>query len=101
MKHLFSVALEAKMPRLDDTGMDRSHCDFVNLLALNAVEVRDTDGWPLARASAPGVVGWPIRRMKTNGFEPWMAFGPHAVLLGELAFEEVQLRAIRRQRRKC
>jgi hypothetical protein len=30
MQHLFACTLEAEMPRLDDTCMDRTHGHFVN-----------------------------------------------------------------------
>src|SRR5260370_29998221 len=81
MKNLLAVALEPKVPGLDDAGMHRSNGDFVNLLALDAVErIRLT-------VSAPG-----IRR--ANRAQPGMSFGLYAGLLVKLALKVVHAGSI-------
>ena len=39
MKDLFPVALETKMPRLDDAGMYRSDRDLMHFVPFNPVEI--------------------------------------------------------------
>ena len=53
VEDLFAVALEAKMARLDDAGVDRADRHLVDLLALDAVEVRDADDRASRPASGP------------------------------------------------
>jgi hypothetical protein len=44
VEHVLAVALEPEMTRLDDPGMDRAHGNFVHFIALDAEEVRDSNG---------------------------------------------------------
>ena len=67
VKDLLAMALEAKMPRLDDAGVNRADRDLVNLLALDAEEIRDADDGVLARVPAPGVVAGAVRAVKATG----------------------------------
>ena len=98
VEDLLAVALEAEMPRLDDAGVDRADRDLVDLLALDAVEVGDADDRGLARLPAPGVVARAVRGVEADRLEPGMPLGTDAVLLGDLPLEEVDLRAVGRQR---
>ena len=100
VKDLLAVALEAEMPRLDDAGVDRTDRDLVDLLALDPEEVGDADDRSFARPPAPGVVAGAVRAMKANRLEPGMPFGTDPVLLGNLALEEMDLRAVGGQRGK-
>ena len=84
MQHLLAVALEAEVARLDDPRMHRSHRHLVDLVALHAEEVRDTGA---------------IALLEAHRLEPRMAPRGDAQLLGDLALEEVRLRALRGQRR--
>ena len=43
VEHVLAVALEAEVARLDDAGVHRADRDLVDLLALDAEEVRDAD----------------------------------------------------------
>ena len=100
VEDLLAVALEAEMPRLDDAGVNRADRDLVDLLAFDPEKVGDADDRGLARLPAPRVVAGAVRAMKANRLEPGMAFGTDPVLLGELPLEEVDLRAVGRQRGK-
>ena len=99
VEDLFAVALEAKMSRLDDAGMDGADGDLVDFLPLDAVIVHDADQRLLSGRAIPGVVAGPIGGVEADRLEPGMAVGPHAVLLGQLALEQMSLRAVGRQRR--
>src|SRR5262249_32980956 len=96
--YLLAVALETEMSRLDDARVNRADRHLVNLFALDAVEVRDANQGRLARLPAPGVLSGTIRSVKTDRLEPGMAFRVNARLLGDLPLEEMNLRAIGRQR---
>ena len=52
--------------------------------------------WP----PAPRVMARAVRAVKANRLEPGMPFGTDAVLLGDLALEEMDLRAVGSQRGK-
>ena len=70
---------------------------LVDLLALDAVEVDDADDG-LVRLPAPGVVAGPVRAWKRTGLSHGWPSRTHAELLGDLALEQVDLRAVGRQR---
>ena len=53
VEDLLAVALEAEVPRLDDAGVNRADRDLVDLLSLDAVEVRDADRPASRPASGP------------------------------------------------
>jgi hypothetical protein len=92
VKDLLAVALEAEMPRLDDSRVHRADRDLVNRVALDAEEVGDARRERRARARAVP------RLVVTDRFHPGMAFGVHSELLGDLALEEVRLGAVGSQR---
>ena len=70
VQHLFAVALEPKMPGLDDARMHRPDGNFVYLFAFHLEEV-----------SHPDLTGWrgrvrihaaSVRSMESDGLEPRM-----------------------------
>ena len=69
----------------------------MDFLAFDAVVVGYADDRFLTRLTSPSVVARPVRRVKSHWLEPRMPFGTHAVLLGDLALEEMNLRAVGRQ----
>jgi hypothetical protein len=77
-------ALETKMAGLDDAGVHRADGDLVNLAAVDAEEL--AHGGRGAGAAA-------------DGFEPRVAVGNEAVLLPDLALEEMGLRVRGGERR--
>ena len=101
VEDLFAVALEAEMPRLNNPGMNRTDCDLVNLLASDSVKVGDADNRVLSLGPTPGIMTGSPRALKADRLEPGVSFRPHAELLGDLALEEMDLRAVRRQRGEC
>ncbi len=98
VEDLFPVALEAEMPRLDDTGVDRTNRHFVDLVPLDTVEIGDADNRGLVRLPSPRIVARPIGSMEPHRLEPRVAFRADAILLGDLPLEEMHLRAVRRHR---
>src|SRR5205814_1408878 len=94
-------ALKAKVARLDNPGVDRTDGDLVNLLASDPVIVGDADHRALSLGPIPGIMTGPPRALKADRLEPGMSFRPQAELLGDLALEEMDLRALRRQRGEC
>src|SRR5262249_27078206 len=91
VKDLFAMALEAEMPRFDDAGVDGAHGHFVDLLPLDAVVVGDADDRGFRGLPVPGVVAGAVRGMVADRLRPGVPFRTHAVLLGHLALEEVDL----------
>jgi hypothetical protein len=85
---LLAVRLKAKMAWFDDSGMDRTNGDLMNLFASNPVEVVLKAGpwirWPLKR----GVV-W---RVASQRLERWVSLGDRGALLRDLALEALGLR---------
>src|ERR1700722_3483189 len=100
VEHLLSVALEAKMPRLNDPGMDGTNGNFVNLFPFNAVEICHTNERFFSGFPAPGIVSGTIRLVKPDRLEPRVSFRAHSILLGNLSFKEMNLWAIGRHRGK-
>src|SRR5258708_7241189 len=95
VKHLLTVTLETEVPRFDDAGVDWSNRDLVDLVTLNAEKVSDAGQF----RSEDTPAGAP-RSVKTNGLEPGVPDRQQAVLLGNLALEQLNLRAFDRDRRK-
>ncbi len=96
---LLAMALEAEMPRLDDTGVHRTDADLVDLGAVDAEVVHDR-----------GQAGEAIRRRRAAAVEarrgahrlgPWVAKRLRADLLRYLAFEELHLWTDRGHRREA
>src|SRR5262245_32721054 len=79
MQHFFAVALESKMSRLDDAGVNRPDGDLVNLAPLHAEE------FAVSRGNAVGA-------RSAHRLEPGMAGGLQTVLLENFALEQVRLR---------
>src|SRR4051812_14305500 len=92
MEDVLAMALEAEVPGLDDAGMHRADPHLVDLRALDAIEVDD--------AGNPGRGGarTPEGRLEADRLEPRMSFRTEPVLLGDLPLEQVDLRALRRER---
>ena len=86
MEDIFAVALEAEMPRLDDTGMHRTNRYFMHFLPFchKVVCFRRTG------AFAPGIVGW---RAEAHGFEPGMPNGADTPCFKQFALEQMRLGA--------
>src|SRR5205807_8088371 len=91
VEHLLAVALEAEVARLDHSGVHRTHRDLVHLLAFHAIEVHHSALRVLALRPSPG-------RREAHRLQPGMALGAHLPLLGDLALEEMHLRALAGQR---
>src|SRR5260370_27203195 len=85
MDDLFAVAIETKMPGLDDPGVDRSYRDFVDFRAGHREEIRFPDGGAGGR--------------EANRLQPGMALRIDAPLLIDLALKMVRRWAVHRQRR--
>jgi hypothetical protein len=100
VKDLFTVALEPKVSGLDDPGVHGSHGHFVDFIPLDAKEVGNPDGRRASVHLRPRLGSPRMGRVEAHGFEPRMARGFDTELLGDLALEEVYLRAFRRQGRK-
>ena len=100
VKDLLAMALEAEVPRFDDAGVNGTDRDLVDLLAFDAEKIRDADDRSFVRLPAPRVVAGAIRAMEANRLEPGMPLGTDPVLLGKFPLEEVDLRAVGRQRRE-
>src|SRR5262249_12095667 len=90
-----AVTLETKVPRLDDTGMDRPDSDLVDLLPFHAIKIGHAD---YGRSAGVGGTRL-IRRLKANRFQPGMPFGEGAGLFSPLPLQAMNLRTNRRQRR--
>jgi hypothetical protein len=98
VKNLFTMALEAEMPRFDDAGMYGTNSHLVDLLPLDTVEIRDANNRSLVRLPAPRIVARPIGRVEADWLQPGMALRTNAVLLGDFSLEQMDLGAVRRQR---
>ncbi len=97
VEHRLPVALEAKVARLDDPRVHGPDRHLVHLVALDPVVVHHSDhGRPGPRLDARGRAT--VRGMEPNGLQPRVPPRHAPVLLGNLALEQVHLRAIRRQR---
>ena len=101
VEDLLAMTLEAKVPRLDDPRVYRPDRDLVDFIALDAVEVHDTGYRHPARVSAPRIMARSIRGVKTHRFQPRMSLGADAVLLGQLALEQMDLGTFGGQRGKA
>ena len=101
VEDILAVTLETEMSGLDHAGMHGADGHLVDLFAFHAIEIGDAADGRFAAGAAPGVVPRPIRGMEPQRLEPRMPFRPHAVLLGDLPLEEMDLRAVRRERRKA
>src|SRR2546425_5445343 len=93
MEDVLTVALEPKVAGLNHTRVNRSDRDFVDFLALHSIEVRHSHERLLVIRPFPGVVAWPQRLVKADRLEPRMSLGTKTELLGDLALEQMSLRA--------
>src|SRR5438876_2102742 len=98
VEYVFPVALEAKVPRLNDAGMNRADGHLVDLLSPDAVVVGNSNRRSFARAPAPGIVARAIAGMKAHRLEPGMPLGADTVLFADFPLKQVNLRALRRER---
>jgi hypothetical protein len=98
MEHRLAMALEPKAARLDHARVNRADRDFVHLIALDFEIIHHAGQNRGARRAVPGIFVGAIGAMKTNRLEPGMAFRFDGPLLGDLAFKQVRLRAVGRQR---
>ena len=92
VKDLLAVALEPEVPGLDHAGVDRADRDLVDLVPFDPEEISHSGRDPGVRRPAPRVVALAIRMMEPHRLQPRMSLEPDAVLLGDLALEEVRLR---------
>ena len=96
VEHVLPVALKAKVARLDDPRVHGPDRHLVHLVALDAVVVHHPDHGHGRRRDARDRL--PVRGMEANGLQPRVPPRHAPVLLGNLALEQVHLRAVRRQR---
>ncbi len=92
VKDLLAVALEPEVPGLDDAGVDRTDGHLVHLVALDPEEVGHPGKDRGVVRPVPGVEARAIRVMEAHRLQPRVPVGPDAVLLRDLALEEVSLR---------
>jgi hypothetical protein len=85
--------MESEMTRLDDARVNGADGDLVHLVAFDAEVMHDAWGRRRRRRRV-GVP--PVRRVKANGLQPRMSERDAPELLGDLALEEVRLRALGR-----
>ena len=100
VEYLLAVTLEPKMPRLDHARMNRADRDLVHLVARDPEEVRHARRDRGVRRPAPGVVAGTIGVVVPHRLKPGVPLERHAVLLGNLALEEMRLRDLRDEGRK-
>lgn len=91
MEHMLAVALKPKMARFNDARVNRPDCDFVNFIAFDAEKIGHTRLDRNLRRTIPGVFTGAMARMKAERFEPRMALGFDAPLLGDFAFKPMCL----------
>jgi len=77
--------LEAEVARLNDPRVNRSDGDLVNLVPFDAIKIHRTDGRQFRASFGP---------RKPHRLEPRMIDRNNAVLFGDLALEELGLRAL-------
>ena len=97
MKDRLPVALEAEVPRFDDSRVHGTHRHLVDFLATHFEEVRDRGQGILIPPPWTGLIG--PGQVVAHGLEPGMALGDDPELLGDFTFEEVGLGAFRREGR--
>ena len=97
VQHVFTVALKAEMPRLNNPGMYGANGNFVDFFAFNPVEGIGLGS--LARRcgkrAAFGLrsgIGFGGVRDAAHRLEPGMSLGPYAPLFKYLAFKQMRLR---------
>ncbi len=73
VEDVFAVALEAEVARLDDAGVYRPDCHFVNGFALDPVKVHHADERLLSWRPAPGIVAGTVGSVEADRLEPRMA----------------------------
>jgi hypothetical protein len=98
MEDVLAVALEAEVPGLDHAGVNGPDGHFVHFVALDAVEVRDSDRGALAARPGKRLTAGAVRAVIADRLEPRMAERAQSELLGDLAFEQVRLGTDGRQR---
>jgi hypothetical protein len=100
LEDVLAVALEAEVAGLDDAGVHRPDRDLVDRLALDAAELAHADHGTLAGLApeAEGAGSRGERLEEAQRVEIGVAEGLDAVLLGDLALEQVHLRGARRER---
>jgi len=87
MEDVLAVALEAKVSRLNDAGVDRADRDLVNFLPFDSVKVGHSNDGACAPLPSPCIVARAVGCVETHRLQPRMAFGACAELLGNLALE--------------
>ncbi len=90
-----AVALEAEVAGLDDACVDGPHGHLVDLLPLHPVEVGHA--WNRPAWALPGVRRAIPGQVEPHGFQPGMALGEDAGLLGDLPLEQVRLGTVGRE----
>src|SRR5262249_41875136 len=98
MEDVLAVALEAKVSRLDDAGVDRADSDLVNFLSFDSVKIGHSNNGACAPLPSPCIVAREVGCVETHRLQPRMAFGTHAELLRNLALEQMNLGARRSER---
>ena len=98
VKHLFAMALETKMSRLNHTGMHRPDRDLMGLFAGHAIKITHARHNRLSGHTIPGITSLAPRRTIPHRFEPRMMLRMQPVLFCNLTFKKVHLRTLRRQR---
>jgi hypothetical protein len=81
--------------------MDGPYSDFVHLFSFDPIEVHDTHDGAMSWTTIPSIVSLALRLDEADGLHPRMPLGNDAPLLGNLALEEVDLRALGRHRWEC
>ena len=87
MENVFAVTLEAKVSRLDDSGVYGTDGDFMDFVSAHGEEVGYSREYPLSNAAARS-----IRGVKPDRLEPWMALRLNLPLFGNFALEPMCLR---------
>jgi hypothetical protein len=86
VEDLLAMTLETEVPGLDDSGMDRSDPDLMNLRTLHPVEIDDPgDRGRRVRDPGPGHEG----RLEPDRLQPWMPLRAQTALLGDLPLERL------------
>jgi hypothetical protein len=100
MQDLLAMALKAEMTGFNHARMHWPDGDLVNLLALHSIKIHDPYAGLILRGLVPNIDIRLARLDKADRFEPGVAFGNEAPLLGDFALKKVHLRTIAGHRGK-